>query len=125
MNTLGKTILFFCFMYMIYFVVDGLSLHEKTYENLYGRKPLPSSIIKTCSIKKDNVEIIASDCIRVNSSEWHIKPCGSSYWCKINIYSRKNIQFSKKKICQNESSVFFTKKLLEKFNYSKKIKNCL
>jgi hypothetical protein len=123
-----KIILLFTTIVLMYLLVDNLSLHERSYKDLYNKIPHESSVAKSCSLIIQNTQIIASDCIKVSSSEWHIKPCGSSHWCSVNILGN-GIKLSNKKFCKDESSVFFSKILLNKYYYkrssSNKVEACL
>ena len=114
MNSNNKIVLIFILIGLTYLVFDEYSIHSNQYNQLYNKTPKKDSIAKSCSLLVDNIQIIASDCIKVSKSQWHIRPCGSLNWCSINV-SNREIKLSRKKFCSNETSVFYSKKLLKKY----------
>lgn len=122
MSNISKLILLILLVFIAYFIVDTQSMHEKTYKDLYGIEPYKNSIVNSCAVTINKNMLIASSCIKISKNEWHIRTCGSSHWCSIKIYNQKNIKLSNKKFCINETSVFLTKKIIQKYKKNQSIK---
>lgn len=122
-----KYVIIILFFFSTFFILKNNNLLKKTYKDLYNKTPYENAVSTGCHFSQGKKVIYASECIKISSLEWHIKPCGMEYWCSVK---NQNMIPTKDSACKNtEFPVLISKLLMRKYyynsEYSSVVNNCL